>query len=204
MGLLSRRRSSLVEQLETDLAGLHTRRDLLTRQLAKSEQELDAATAARQVRLLEADDLDAPHESPVIERLRDERGATLTALSTLAGRIAEAESRLTAERDLALRSAAAKELAVKADALDRAAGEAASALAKVPAVLDDVLNRLPLPHLVEKANLKAFSDAIVEALRARRQYRLYAVLRHRARLFREHARRQHHQSQAVPLGPFHS
>jgi hypothetical protein len=33
---------------------------------------------------------------------------------------------------------------------------------------------------------------------------LHAVLRHRARLFREHARRQHHQSQAVPLGPFHS
>ena len=42
------------------------------------------------------------------------------------------------------------------------------------------------------------------AARQRREHRRDAVLRQHARLFREHARRQHHQPQEVPLGPEHS
>ena len=42
-----------------------------------------------------------------------------------------------------------------------------------------------------------------DAARQRRQHRGDAVLRQPARLFREHARGQHHQPEEVPLGPQH-
>jgi hypothetical protein len=134
------------------------------KQLVKSEQELDAAIASRQMRLLEGD-LDAPNEqTPLIQRLTDEKAATLDALSTIDQRIMETENRLAAERDLALRSAAGKELAVKADALAAVAADLASVVARIPGALADVLSRLPPPHAVSPERIKAFGEALIEAL----------------------------------------
>jgi hypothetical protein len=161
MGFL-RRRSGI----EAELAALATRKDLLTRQLATAEQRLGEAVAARKVHLLEGDP-DVPiGETPIIERLRDEKAATLDALTTISERIAEAENRLASERDLALRSAAGKELTAAADALDRVAADLAGIVARIPAALADVLSRLPAPHAVSPERIKTFADGLVEALQA--------------------------------------
>jgi hypothetical protein len=152
-----------------ELDQLRARRTLLEKQLVTAERELAAAVEARQKALLEGDldtPLDGQSANGVVGRLHDEKAAVLIALTTLGERIAEAESKLAAEHDLAMRSAAGKELSTAADALDRAADEVAAALARVFPTLDDVLSKLPLPHLVQKANLKVFSDAVVESLRA--------------------------------------
>jgi hypothetical protein len=157
-----RRRSNL----ETELAALQTRRDLLAKQLTTVEEKIAEATARRAAHLLEGD-IEVPNEEPVIvERLRDERAATLDALNTIGHRIVEAESKLVAERDLAMRSTAAKELTAAADALGRVADEVAAAIAKVAPALDDVLGRLPLPHVILKTNVESFAASVVEALRA--------------------------------------
>jgi hypothetical protein len=151
-----------------ELDQLHARKSLLEKQLATAERELAAAVEARQKALLEGDldtPLDGQSANGLVGRLHDEKAAILTALSTMDERIAEAENRLTAERDRSKREAAAKELSSAADALDGVADEVAAALAKIPGVLDDVLNRLPLPHLILKANVQSFANAIVEALR---------------------------------------
>jgi hypothetical protein len=161
MGFLRRR-----SNLETELAGLHTRRDLLTKQLATTEARLDEALASRRARLLEGDDLDAPHESPVIERLRDERSAVTDALAAIDAKLVDAQRRLAAEQDSCRREAAAKELTAAVDQLDRVAADLAAAIAKIPGVLDDVLNRMPLPHVILKANVESFAASVVEALRA--------------------------------------
>jgi hypothetical protein len=154
------------KSLAADLDQLNTRKSLLVGQLEIAERKLAEATAARAAHLLEGD-LDVPNEqSPLIQRLHDEKDAIVIAISTIGERIAESESKFAAERDLALRSAAAKELAVKADTLDRVTNEVAAAIAKMPAVLDDVLNRMPLPHLILKANVESFAASVVEALRA--------------------------------------
>jgi hypothetical protein len=155
-----RRRSNL----ETELAALTTRKDLLTRQLATAEQRLDEAVAARKVHLLEGDP-DVPiGETPIIERLRDEKAATLDALTAIGQRIIEAEAKLATERDLAMRSAAAKELSSAADALAAVAADLAGVVARIPAALADVLSRLPAPHAVAPERIKTFADGLVEAL----------------------------------------
>ena len=66
---------------------VRARKDMLSKQLTMVEGKINEALAARRAYLLEAPDLDAPYESPVIERLRDERAAVLTALDTIAERI---------------------------------------------------------------------------------------------------------------------
>jgi hypothetical protein len=151
-----------------ELEQLRARKDALEKQRLVAERELASAIAARQTALLEGD-IDTPlddQSNGLVGRLNDEKAAVLAAIVTIDGRISEAQSRHAAECEIAMRSAAGKGLSSAADSLDRVADEVASTLSKVPAVLDDVLNRMPLPHLVEKANLKVFSDAIVEALRA--------------------------------------
>jgi hypothetical protein len=158
MGFL-RRRSGI----EAELAALATRKDLLTRQLATAEQRLDEAVAARKVHLLEGDP-DVPiGETPIIERLRDERSATFDALNTIGQRIAEAESKLAAERDLALRSAAGKELTAAADQLDSVAVDLAAVTSRLPEAMRQVLTRLPTKP-VSKERVELFAAEVVAAL----------------------------------------
>src|SRR5262249_23008490 len=89
----------------------------------------------------------------------------VAALATIDAKIMDAQRRLDEESDRLKRSAASRELTASADTLDRVADEVASAIAKVPAALDDLLSRLPPPHLVLKANVETFASAVVEALR---------------------------------------
>jgi hypothetical protein len=154
------RRKSLAAELD----GLNTRRDLLAKQLAVAQQRLDEALAARQVHLLEGN-LDAPNGEPVIiERLRDERVATLDALNTLGQRITETENKLATERDLALRSAAGKELSTASDKLAAVSADLTGVVARIPAALAGVLARLPAPHAVSPERIQAFANGLVEAL----------------------------------------
>jgi hypothetical protein len=157
----------LFKRKPAELDQLYARKSLLEKQLLVAERELAAAVEARQQVLVEGDPVEQPNErSDLVARLRDEVDAVRNAITTVDERIAEAESRVAAERDRTKREIAGKELTASADALDRVTDEVAAALAKVFPALDDVLSKLPLPHLVQKANLKVFSDAVIEAMRS--------------------------------------
>jgi hypothetical protein len=160
MGFL-RRRSSL----ETELSALQTRRDLLTKQLATTEARLDEALTSRRARLLEGDDLDAPHESPVIERLRDERAAVVDALTSLDVKLLDAQQRLAEEQDHIKRDAAVKELAAVVEVLTPVHDELAAVAAKVAPALSAVLVKLPPPHSVLPERVGGFLDGVLEATR---------------------------------------
>jgi hypothetical protein len=149
-----------------ELDQLRARKSLLEKQLATANRELAAAVEARQQVLVEGDPVE-PNERPdLVARLRDELEAVRNAIATVDQRIVEAEGRLAEEQDSRRRGVASRELTASADALDHAANAVADAFAKVPAVLDDVLSRMPLPHLILKANVESFAASVVEALRA--------------------------------------
>jgi hypothetical protein len=153
------------KSLAAEIDGLNTRKGLLAKQLATVEEKLDEALASRQARLLEADDLDAPPEQTLlIERLRDERSAVVDALAAIDVKLIAAQQRLAEEQESRQREAAAKELAAKADALAAVAADLAGTVARVPAVLSDVLARLPAPHVVSPERVAAFANGLVEAL----------------------------------------
>jgi hypothetical protein len=59
---------------------------------------------------------------------------------------------------------AAKELTAAADALDRVAGEVAGVIAKAPAALSAVLDRLP-QAVISKSHTEMFANEVVAALR---------------------------------------
>jgi hypothetical protein len=160
MGFLRRR-----PPLETELAAQHTRKDLLSKQLTTVEGKIGEAVAARQVRLLEAADLEVPNEhSPLVERLRDERAAVLTAISTIDQRIAESESRLAAERDRSKREAAARELNGVTDELTKLADDYAAVVSRLPAMLAGVIDKLP-QAVVSKSHTEMFANEVLAALR---------------------------------------
>jgi hypothetical protein len=157
----------LFKRKPAELDQLRARKSLLEKQSLIAERELAAAIEARQQVLVEGDPVEQPNERPdLVARLRDEVEAVRNAIATVDQRIVEAEGRLAEEQDSRRRGVASRELTASADALDHAADAVADALARVFPALDDVLSKLPLPHLVQKANLKVFSDAVVESLRA--------------------------------------
>jgi hypothetical protein len=163
MGLLRRKSDGLTAELEN----LRHRKSQLDALLVAAEQRLDEATRDRQAKLLEYDPAnDGPPTNAIILRLTDERDACIDALAAVDAKAADVQRRLAEEQDSRRREVASRELTASADALDRVAAEVAAALARVFPALDDVLSKLPLPHLVQKANLKVFSDAVVESLRA--------------------------------------
>jgi hypothetical protein len=94
LDLRFRRKSDLA----AELSGLQTRKDLLSKQLLKSEQELAAAVEARQQVLVEGTPVEQPNERPdLVARLRDEVDAVRNAITTVGERITEAEAKLAAE-----------------------------------------------------------------------------------------------------------
>jgi hypothetical protein len=150
-----------------ELDQLRARRTLLEKQLVTAGRELAAAIEARQQALLEGDPdtpLDGQSASGLVGRLHDEKAAVVTAISTIDQRIAEAESKLATERDLAMREAAGKELTAAVDQLDRVAADLASIVARIPATLADVLGRLPPPHSVLPERIQAFANGLIDAL----------------------------------------
>jgi hypothetical protein len=102
-------RKSAVEQLESEIDQLHTRRKLLARQREAADAALQKALADRRKRLLE-DDLDRSNgeRGPVralIERLRDENDSITDALNSLDAKLAEAETKLAQARERGKRDA---------------------------------------------------------------------------------------------------
>jgi hypothetical protein len=115
--------------------------------------------------LIEGDPVEQPNERPdLVARLRDEVGAVRNAITTVSQRITEAENRLTAERNQSRREVAGRELTAAADALDLVANDLAGVIAKVPAALGAVLDRLPCA-VVSRSHTVAFANEVVAALR---------------------------------------
>ena len=161
-----------------ELDQLRARRTLLEKQLVTAERELAAAVEARQKALLEGDldtPLDGQSANGLVGRLHDEKAAVLIALTTIDERIAEAENKLASERDLALRSAAAKELTAAADALDSVAVDLAAVANRLPGAMQRVLTRLPTKP-VSKERVELFAAEVVAALQLiAREGRSHAV-----------------------------
>jgi hypothetical protein len=153
------------KSLTAEIDGLHTRRDLLSKQLTVVEEKIAEATAARQVHLLEGN-LDAPGEPVIIERLRDEKSAVIDALAAIDVKVVDAQRRLAEEQDSRRREVASRELTASADALAAVSADLAGVVARIPAALADVLSRLPAPHAVSPERIKTFADGLVEALQA--------------------------------------
>jgi hypothetical protein len=154
-----RRRSNL----ETELASLHTRRDLLSKQLTTVEGKLDEATARRQVHLLEGDLEVLDGEPVIVERLRDEKAAVTDALTTIDAKIVDAQRRCAEEQDRIKRDAAVKKLNAAAEDLTKLASELSTVSSKIPNVLSAVLELLPVPP-VSQPRVSAFVDGVLEAL----------------------------------------
>ena len=148
-----------------ELDQLRARKSLLEKQLLVAERELAAAVEARQQVLVEGDPVEQPNERPdLVARLRDEAEAVRNAITTVSQRIAETEAKLAAERDLAMRSTAAKELSSATDALAAVATDLAAVANRLPGALADVLAKLPPPHAVLPERIQAFAGGLVQAL----------------------------------------
>jgi hypothetical protein len=162
VGIL-RRTKSIIEQTETEIAGLRQRRDVLSAKLSETGLGIEQAIADRRARLVEGnpDDQAAPDHVAVA---RDRRDALTDALDIVDRQIAEAATRLDAARDRARREVAARELNGVTDELTKVADELAGVIAKVPAALGAVLDRLP-QAVVSKSHTEMFANEVVAALR---------------------------------------
>ena len=95
---LRRKHGNAIEQPESELESLRSRKATLQSRLAAAERDLARALNDRRHRLLEAD-LDATGGQPVknmIGRLRDERDACFDALASVNLKIKDVQERLHA------------------------------------------------------------------------------------------------------------
>jgi hypothetical protein len=158
------RRRSAFEQLENEIAGLRSRRDVLADRLARADADIERALADRRRQLVETD-LDQGDVEPThIGQLREARASFADAVAAIDLKIAEAVARLDQERDRLQRKTAATELSGVTDELAKLADDLAAVTSKIPSKLGAVIDRLP-HAVVSKSHTAAFADEVVAALR---------------------------------------
>src|SRR5262249_18413461 len=96
MGILKR---DPIEIIEREVAGLQARREALQGRLTQAQADLATAVERRRKTLLEGGEV----EPATIAHLIDIKDSLLDALATIDRQIADAESKLAAERDRAAR-----------------------------------------------------------------------------------------------------
>jgi hypothetical protein len=163
MGLLSRRRSAF-EQLENEIAGLRSRRDVLAGRLARADADIEQALSDRRRQLVEADPDQGNIEPIHVAQLRDTRDSFADAIKALDLRIVEAEERLNQERDRSKREAAARELNGVTNELTKLADDYAAVVSRLPAMLAGVIDKLP-QAVVSKSHTEMFANEVLAALR---------------------------------------
>jgi hypothetical protein len=162
MGIF-RTKNGTLESLERQLDERRVRRELLAKQLATAEGNLQRETAKRRTVMLEqsldANGNDRDKLRVVIERARDEADVTRDALSTLDAQISEAEVRLAAERE---RTAREREAARLRDEMDKARVQLSELRTKFGQVADAMraLDRIPA-MLAARENLERVGPQLI-------------------------------------------
>jgi hypothetical protein len=151
--------------MESEIAGLRSRRTVLADRLARADADIERALSDRRRRLVETDSDESDVEStPQVGQLREVRAGFADAVAALDSKIAEVSTQIDEARDRARREAAARKLNGVTDELTKLADDYAAVVSRLPAVLGAVVDRLPYTA-VSRSHTVMFANEVLAALR---------------------------------------